>query len=550
LLLRGQMMIPTATKLSLIAIVFFLIIPPIAFITWDVSYLGFTNFEKLRVLFSKPYYFEIPFRNSIIVCGISAVLSTILGLILAWLLARRAFKREGTLLSLLTGPYVMPSFAMAIGWVLLWTKNGFFEKLSGLSSPINPYGPLSMIIIFALHNYPLALLSIYTGLKNLSPELEEAARIHGIPSRTISLKIILPLLRPHILSGFILAFAYSISEFGAPAVLGIPVGYPVLTTMIYSFMTVAPIEYELAEALSLVLSAIGITLLAVNYFVLKEKRYVAITGKTARIEIKKGSKLGATLIVLILIFVYLPIASVVFGSFIKTIGLPINAENIGLYHFQRVLNMSRVLNALWTTMLVSISAATIASLLGLLVAYTVVRGKGLESKIMDYVIFLPFSIPGLVIGVGLIVTSGRLYPIIYGTWAMLLLAFLIRFLPYATRTIESTLMQIDESLEEASRIHGAGFFKTLRGVVIPITLRAILSSWIFVFNSSVKELSASAILSVQVETAIVVAFMMFSEGFFGDGAALTTILIALTLATTWIFSKIAKIAVPEIAPTA
>jgi iron(III) transport system permease protein len=543
-------MVPDSIKIPLIIIVFSLILPPIAFVVYDVLYLGIYQSNKLEVLLSKPYYLEVPLENSLVVCGLSALLATFIGLGLAWLLARRDLPKEDFLLSLLTGPYIMPSFAMAIGWVLLWTKNGFFERIFGISSPIQPYGPISMILIFALHNYPLALLSIYTGLKNLNPELEEAAKIHGIPPRAISTKIILPLLRPHILSGFILSFAYSISEFGAPAVLGIPVGYPVLTTMIYSFMTVAPIEYELAEALSLILSAIGISLLALNYFVLKEKRYVAITGKTARIEAKQRSRIGIAMILAILSLVYLPIASVIFGSFIKTIGLPITSENLGLDHFARVLSMGRVLNALWITILVSVLAATFASLLGLLIAYMSVRGRGRESKLVDYVIFLPFSIPGLVIGVGLIVASGRIYPIIYGTWVMLLIAFLIRFLPYATRTLESTLMQIDESLEEASRIHGVSFLRTLKGIVIPITMRAILSSWIFVFNSSVKELSASAILSVQIETAIVVAFMMFSEGFFGDGAALTTVLIVLTMLTTWIFSKVSKMVIPEVTPTA
>lgn len=543
-------MIPSSVKLVLIIFVFLLVLPPIIFIAYDVFSMSIFQSEKLGVLLSKPYYLEIPLKNSLIVCGISALLSTLLGLGLAWLLARRNLPKNDLFLTLLTGPYIMPSFAMAIGWVLLWTKNGFFEKVFGLSSPIQPYGPLSMIIIFSLHNYPLALLSIYTGLKNLNPELEEAARIHGIPPSIVSAKILLPLLKPHILSGFILSFAYSISEFGAPAVLGIPVGYPVLTTMIYSFMTVAPIEYELAEALSLILSAIGVSFLALNYFVLKEKRYVAITGKSARLETKQASKLWIATIIAVLIFVYLPIASVVFGSFIKVIGLPITTTNIGLDHFIRVLSMGRVISALSITLLVSILTATFASFIGLLIAYISARSKGIESKIIDYVIFLPFSIPGLVIGVGLIVASGKMYPFIYGTWVMLLIAFLIRFFPYATRTLESTLMQVDESLEEASRIHGVGFFKTLKGIVIPISMRAILSSWMFVFNSSVKELSASAILSVQVETAIVVAFMMFSEGFFGDGAALTTIIIVITLFTTWIFSKIAKKVIPEVIPIA
>ncbi|MEM0242540.1 MAG: iron ABC transporter permease [Fervidicoccaceae archaeon] len=543
-------MIPATTKAILITLIFFLVLPPIAFIVWDVAYLSVTESYKIESLFSKPYYLKIPLMNSIFVCGISAALSTFLGLALAWILARRSYRREELLLSLLTGPYIMPSFAMAIGWVLIWTKNGFFEKLFGMQSPIYPYGPFSLIVIFALHNYPLALLSIYTGLKNLNPELEEAAKIHGIPSRSVATKIVLPLIRPHILSGFILSFAYSISEFGAPAVLGIPVGYPVLTTMIYSFMTVAPIEYELAEALSLILSAIGISLLAINYLVLKGKKYVAISGKAGRLEKKKGGKIGILLISILLLLVYLPIGSVAFGSFIKTIGLPITLENIGLYHFQRVLSMGRVLNALSVTFLVSVLAATFASLFGFLVAYMIVREKGISSKIADYVIFLPFSIPGLVIGVGLIVASGKIYPLIYGTWVMLLIAFIIRFLPYATRTLESNIMQLDESLEEASRIHGVSLFKTLRGIVLPILMRGLLSSWVFVFNSSVKELSASAILSVQVETAIVVAFMMFSEGFFGDGAALTTILIAITLFTTWLLSRLTKAVATGISPTA
>jgi iron(III) transport system permease protein len=543
-------MMPKALKITVFLITFFLIVPPILFLIWDVINLSFTYPEKLGLLFSKPYYFEIPLINSLIVCGSSAALSTVLGFILAWLLARRAFEQEGLLLSLLTGSYVMPSFALAIGWVLLWTKNGFFEKIFGVPSPINPYGPISLVIIFTLHNYPLALLSIYTGLKNLSPELEEAALIHGIPPRAVFLKVILPTLKPHILSGFILAFAYSISEFGAPAVLGIPVGYSVLTTMIYSFINVAPIEYELAEVLSLILSLIGVSLLALNYFVLQGKKYVTLTGKMPRYEAKKASLIGKLAVYAILVLIYLPIITVVFGSLIKTIGLPITWENIGLSHYERIFGMNRVLRALLTTLLVSILAATLAVGFGLLVAYLTVRDKGLASKLLEYIIFLPFSIPGLVVGISLIVAGGKLYPMIYGTWLMLLVAFLIRFLPYASRTLSATLMQIDESLEEAARIHGVGFFKTLRGVVIPVTMRGLLSSWIFVFNSSIKELSASAILSVQVETAIVVAFMMFSEGFFGDGAALTTVLIALTLFTTWIFSKISRIAVPEVSPTA
>ncbi|MEM3491452.1 MAG: hypothetical protein QXO53_05325, partial [Fervidicoccaceae archaeon] len=124
-------MIPATTKAILITLIFFLVLPPIAFIVWDVAYLSVTESYKIESLFSKPYYLKIPLMNSIFVCGISAALSTLLGLALAWILARRSYRREELLLSLLTGPYIMPSFAMAIGWVLIWTKNGFFEKLFG-----------------------------------------------------------------------------------------------------------------------------------------------------------------------------------------------------------------------------------------------------------------------------------------------------------------------------------------------------------------------------------------------------------------------------------
>lgn len=539
-------MVPKYFGLALITMLFFLIFPPVFFIGIDVARLIFEEPAKLQTLISKPYFFINPLKNSIVVCSISSAISTLIGLTLAWIIVRRNLPRKELLLTLLTGPYVMPSFAMAIGWVLLWTKNGFFEKIFGVPSPIPPYGPLSMIIIFALHNYPLVLLNVYTGLMNLNPELEDVARIHGIPSSKISTKIVLPLLMPYILSGFILSFAYSISEFGAPAVLGIPTGYSVLTTMIYSFMTVAPIEYEFAELLSLVLTAIGISLIALNYYILRGKKFTTISGKAFRIEAKKPSRLGFIYAIFILLLVYMPILSVIAGSFIKTIGLPITPQNVGIDHFVRVLSLSRVISALSITLVVGVSAAIVASILGLFVAYFISREKGLLSRIMDLLVFAPFSIPGLVIGVGLIVASGRLYSFIYGTWVMLLIAFIIRFLPYASKTIESNLMQIDESLEESARVHGIGFFRTMHKVVLPLTKRALLSSWTFVFNSSMKELSASAILSVQVETAIVVAFMMFSEGFFGDGAALTSVIIAATLLVTFVANKLAKIKATEV----
>ncbi len=223
-------MIPKWLTISILVLIFLLILPPIFFILYDVISISIFEPEKISIILTKPYYLYKPLMNSIIVCGSAALISTVLGLGFAWLLARYNVPHRDLLLSLLTGPYIVPSFLMAIGWIMLWTNNGFFEQLTGLPSPINPYGPLSLIIILGLHNYPLAMLTIYTTLVNMDASLEEVARIHGIPWHKVVRGIILPLAMPGILSGFILAFAYSISEFGAPAVLGLPVGYTVNNT--------------------------------------------------------------------------------------------------------------------------------------------------------------------------------------------------------------------------------------------------------------------------------------------------------------------------------
>jgi len=539
-------MIPKWLVLLVFVIVIFLIVPPIYFIVADIVQSAMINPSKIIDVLIKPYYLSEPLINSIIVCSSAALLSTVLGLMFAWFLARYNIPHKNLLLSLLTGPYIVPSFMMAIGWVMIWTNNGFFEQFTGLPSPIYPYGPLSLIIILGLHNYPLAMLTIYTSLINMDASLEEVARIHGVPWRKVITGIILPLALPGILSGFILSFAYSISEFGAPAVLGIPVGYTVLTTQIYSLMTVAPIEYEAAEVLAIVLSLIGISILGINYLLLSKKRYATITGKISRVEMKPVNYKVYILTIIFMILVYIPSIAVVIGSLVKNWGYPITLSNLGLDHYFNVLSMQRCTNALITTLGLAFGAATIASVLGVVIAYIVLRLKTKLSKILDFLVFLPFSIPGLVIGVGLIVASGKLYGPLYGTAYILLIAFIIRFLPYATRTTTPVLLQIDESLEEASRVHGVGFGKTFIKIVMPLVIGAIFSSWVFVFNSSMKELSASAILSTQVETAIVVSFLLFSDGYFSDGAALTVIIVAITLFVTALASKVTRKGVLEL----
>ncbi len=539
-------MVPNWLIIVLLVITFVLVLPPIISIFYDVTSIMLYEPEKISIIITKPYYLYRPLINSVIVCGSSAVISTLLGLGFAWLLARYNVPSKNLLLSLLTGPYIVPSFMMAIGWIMLWTSNGLFEQFIHMKSPIEPYGPLSLIIILGLHNYPLAMLTIYTTLVNMDASLEEVARIHGVPWYKVVRGIILPLIMPGILSGFILAFAYSISEFGAPAVLGLPVGYTVLTTQIYSFMTEAPIEYEAAEVLSIVLSLIGIGVLGINYAILTKKSYATITGKISRVELKRPSYTVFFLVVFFMLIVYMPSFAVVIGSLIKNWGEPIIWANIGLDHYIKVLTMSRSVNALIITLGLAIGAATIASFLGVLIGYTVLRSKTIITKIMDFLVFLPFSIPGLVIGVGLIIASGKIYGPLYGTAFILLIAFIIRFLPYATRTTIPVLMQIDESLEETSRVHGVSFGKTMMKIVFPLTLGALFSSWVFVFNSSMKELSASAILATQVETAIVVAFLLFSDGYFSDGAALTIIIVAITLLLTGIASKFTRKGLAEL----
>ncbi|MHB9302162.1 ABC transporter permease [Thermofilum pendens] len=533
-------MVPKWLTVALLVAAVALVLPPILLIFSDVATLAVEDPQRLNSLLSKPYYLYRPLVNSVFVCSLTALLATLVGLMFAWLLARYNIPRRELLLSLLTGPYVIPSFLIATGWIMLWTNRGLYEQFTGMRSPLNPYGPLNLVFVLALHNYPLAMLSIYPALLNLDASLEEAARIHGVSPRRIATGIVLPLVLPSVLSGFILTFAYSISEFGAPAVLGLPVGYTTLVTQIYSLMTVSPVDYAAAEVLSVVLSAISLLALYLNFFVLSRKRYAVVTGKAARVEERKPSYKAFAAIATSLVLVYMPILAVIVGSLVRTWGEPITLSNLGVDHYLKILAMERSRRALVATLLLSLGAASIASIVGLLVAYVAVRSPSLLSRIIDYIVFLPFSIPGLVIGVGLLVAAGKLYGPLYGTVGILLVAFVIRFLPYATRTLAPALLQIDESLEEASRIHGVSFGKTLARVVLPLSAGALLSSWIFVFNSSMKELSASAILSTQVETAIVVAFLLFTDGYFSDGAALSIIIVLVTLLLTAVASKLAK----------
>lgn len=479
-----------------------------------------------------------PLINSLFVVGTVTVFSLLIAIPLGFLVARTDLPFKLPISILLIVPYMTPSYALSMGWVLLFTKNGVIESIFGIDVPFNVYGAIPIIIVQTVHLFPFAFIVMADGFAQMNPEIIQAARIHGSDLLTTMRRIVLPLLLPAILSGGILVFAYAMAEFGPAMILGIPVGFYVLTTQIYTYVTALPIDMRMASAFSIFLILIISVAVYINYWILGKRRYTTVGGKPTSFEVISLGKLKYPVLAICLLFLFLilvmPYIAVFFAATMDVWGKGYTLSNLTLRNFQYVLFESGATQRSIINVIILAVVAGAASVgIGLVLSYMVIRVKGNLSKLLDFLSFMPFIVPGTVFGVALILAFAKPPLAIYGTLWILLVMYTVHFIPIVTRSGTAALMQIDEELEDAGRIFGASWIGTFRKILLPLVKGAAFGAFILVFVSVMKEVSgASIVFSAGKEVAPVEAILRFSQGAFSQAAALSCILVFMVLAVT------------------
>ena len=498
---------------------------------------GFTFYNFIR-FFSKPYYYKSLLR-SLFVCLMVVLFTTIVGVPIAYVMSRYNVIGKKALHVMILMSLMSPPFIGAYSWIILLGRNGLATKLFealGLTAP-TIYGVGGIIFVFVLHLFPYIYLYTSGAMNSIDSSLEEASENLGMNKFRRVLTITLPVILPSILAGCVMVFMTCLADFGTPMLLG--EGYVVLPVLVYNeYMSESAVDPYMASALSVVIVCCSLAVLAIQKFVIDKKNY-QMSSLRPPVEIKlTGIKrvLVSLPIIIVALLADIPQVVVIVQSFIeRSFSGMIKGYNFNNYK----LMLSRLGTNIKNTYVFSIIAMVFIIIIGILVAYILVRKKGKVANIIDMLVMFPYVIPGSVLGIGLIIAFNKKPLVLVGTSVIMIISYIIRKIPYTVRSGTAFLYQTDPFIEEASINLGVPPLKTFFTVTARMMLPGIISGSVISWITCINELSSSIMLYTGKTSTIAVAIyqevVRMSDG---TAAALATIL---TLSTVISFIAVFKL---------
>ena len=427
-------------------------------------------------------------------------------------------------------PLYLTPLLTAMGWSWLASpKSGLLNLLlhAAFSArvTINVVSAAGAIVVTALAAAPLPFLLLSDALRALDPALLEAARVHGAMPRLVFRRIVLPLLLPAALASAVLVFVQAIGMFSVPAVLGMPAGFNVATTEIYQLLESYPPRTADATAWGLLLLAITALLTFAQSAVLGRRSFVTITGKAFRPnqDPPRARRLRAAVAwFYVALATVLPLIALLWAASSAFITADIRLMRFTSQHFAYVLrDYPKTWLAAGNSVLLGILTASLVSLLGLAVSWIVLRTRHRGRSLLDQLSMIPLSMPAMVFALGLLWVYVQVPLPIYGTIAILLIAYATHYLPFGVRATSAALRQLHPELEEAARVAGASWLRTMRKITLPLVQPAMLAAWVLLFVMSMQEVSSSILLYSSHSIVLSVAvFDLWENGNPGDVAAL------------------------------
>lgn len=476
--------------------------------------------------------FRVAFWNTVRAGIITGLLSMLLGLLFAYVdvYVRLRFKVLEKLFNVVSMlPVVSPPFVLSLSMICLFGRAGLITRQILGIYDANVYGLGGIVVTQTLTFFPVCYLMLRGLLKNIDPSLEEAARDMGASRWKVFWTVTLPLMLPGLGNAFLVTFIESAADFANPMLIG--GDYDTLATTIYLQITGA-YDKQGASAMAVVLLSLTILMFIIQKYYMESKTAATLTGKASRARMRitdKSVTLPMTILCgLVSLFVILMYAMVPMGALFKLWG---RNYSLTLDHFKYIFSYGG-LRAFKDSALLSLIAAPITAVLSMIIAYLVVKRKFKGRGFIEFVSILAMAVPGTVLGVGFIrgysnglFRSGFLQGI-YGTSAILIIAFVVRSLPTGTRSGISALRQIDKSIEESAYDMGAGSGKVFMTVTLPLIKDSFFSGLVTAFVRSITAISAVILLVTPRWNMVTVQINSLAEkGNYGEACAYATILI-------------------------
>lgn len=488
-------------------------------------------------------------RNSLMLGLATAVVCVAFALPMAWAVSRTNMPAKWLVWGTVLGAFILPPYLTAIGWILLAGPNaGWLNRMwmaiTGAESGIfDIYTFTGIVLVIALNAFPYVFLFTKSALDLVSTEMEEAANILGANAWQATWKVTLPLIWPAILGSIIIVFLEAIALFGVPALLGIPARINFVTTQLWEFFGF-PLRMEVAAAYSMPLLLITLLLIYAQRLLLSRKGYVSQTGKGGE---RRPIDIGPWRFVLLgyctligVLAVGAPAYVIVQASFSKAWGRVMSWDNFTVIHYWQILfEQSMTQQAIMNSFMFAAAAAFLAIGLALAIAYLVTRRLVPWGNVLAFLCMAPFVIPGIILAIGFYAAYATPPVALYGTAALMILAFAARFLPIAYATSAAGMRSINPEMEEAVRILGGGRLTAIRAVVAPLLKKTLLGGWLLVFIPATRELSAAIFLvGPQTRVMSVLIYDMSEEGNFELVSALGGIILITTSFFVWLGFKL------------
>jgi len=440
-------------------------------------------------------------------------------------------------------PMMIPPQVTALSWIGMTGPSSTLLKAIGLAPPMGSPQPLYSIagiaLLLGVQHAPLVYLSLRAGLLALPQDGIEAAKLSGASPRRVLFDIILPLSTPGLIAGAAISFVSNVGNFGIPAILGIPASIFTLPTLIYSrFASFGASTFGDIAILSTIIAIISVAGLALQERAMKGRDYriIGLSGKAATFKLSRWRVVAELVLWLVLFFMLVaPLAALVASSLAPAYGVPLSLKTVTMHAYEELLYRQSVTRTAFRN---SLFLATVTSLcllaVTVLTAYFLVRGKSRFMFLLSALVDIPYALPGVVISVSFVLLFAAPIPLLgitlYGTIWIILLAYFSSFFAVSLKPMVSAFLQFDPSLEEAARLSGAGFWRRLKDIILPLVGPAAGASVILVFLIACNELTVSALLwSAGTQTLGVLIYNLDDSGSFDLASALSVLVVIMVI---------------------
>lgn len=495
-----------------------------AYLTKKASGYSIVNYTDLFTSKLARTNLWIPLINTVLLAMFTCLISIVFGGLFAFLVTRTNMKCKKYLSAIFIFPYIMPQWTLAVVWqnvfnsnAITGTSNGLLASLFGILAPKWwCQGLLPSAIVLGLHYAPFAYILIGGIFQNMDANLEEAATILDTPKWKIMFRITLPMVKPAILSTILLVFGSAMGSYPVPHYLS-------LTTLSTKYISLNSKYTGEASILAIIMMVFGVAILLMNQISLRSrKNYTTVTGKSGQISKINLGKVGKYVIAVIFIIVtfftsIFPILSFALETFLPNPGdysflytgdfsalttkWWLTKENVtenGLYGQFGILYNPLIWRAFWGTLKVAICCALIAGTIGTLIGYAVSKNR--RSKWANYVngvAFLPYLMPSLAVGAAFFVLFSNDKINLFNTYTLLIIAGVIKYIPFASRSALNSMLQLSGEIEEAAIIQDIPWYKRMLNIIIPIQKSSIISGYMLPFMTCLRELSLFLLLCTQ-----------------------------------------------------